>query len=164
MILNFAFYLTIAVLLTGIISLVDWLFIKKRRLPKTKASFLFEYSKAFFPVLLIVWIVRSFIIQSYRVPTGSLEPTVMPGNFITVEQFAYKLGFPVINKKILPIGEPKRGQIVLFLWPENLTIVFVKRVFLLSLLLDCLVIISFIKTRNFILMARKKAKIPLYCE
>ncbi|WP_244897130.1 signal peptidase I [Candidatus Coxiella mudrowiae] len=128
MILNFAFYLIIAVLLTGIIFLVDWLFIKKRRPSKTKASFLFEYSKAFFPVLLIVWIVRSFIIQPYRVSTGSLESTVMPGDFVTVEQFAYGLRFPVINKKILLIGELKRGQIVLFPWSENLTIVFVKRV------------------------------------
>ncbi|MBT8506723.1 S26 family signal peptidase, partial [Coxiella-like endosymbiont of Rhipicephalus sanguineus] len=91
MILNFTFYLTIAVLLTGIIFLVYWLFIKKRRPSKTKASFLVEYSKAFFPVLLIVWIVRSFIIQPYRVPTGSLEFIVMPGDFITVEQFAYGL-------------------------------------------------------------------------
>lgn len=68
--------------------------------------------------------------------------------------------FPVINKKILPIGEPtKVGQIVLFLWTQNIS-----QSFLLSVLLDCLVIISFIKTRNFILMARKKEKIALYRE
>ena len=128
MILNFAFYMTIVVFLTGTIFLLDWLLLKKRRPPKTRTSSIVEYSKAFFPVLLIVWIVRSFIIQPYRVPTGSLEPTVMPGDFIAVEQFAYGLRFPVVNKKILPIGEPKRGQIVLFRWPKNQAIIFVKRV------------------------------------
>ena len=128
MILNFAFYMTIVVFLTGIISLLDWFSLRKHRSSKIKDSFIVEHSKAFFPVLLVVWIVRSFIIQPYRVPTGSLEPTVMPGDFIAVEQFAYGLRFPVINKKIFPIGEPKRGQIVLFRWPENRAIVFVKRV------------------------------------
>lgn len=128
MILNFSFYMTILVFLSGIISLLDWLSLKKRRSSKIKDFFFVEYSKAFFPVLLVVWVVRSFIIQPYRVPTGSLEPTVMPGDFIAVEQFAYGLRFPVINKKIFQIGEPKRGQIVLFRWPENRAIIFVKRV------------------------------------
>ena len=128
MIPNFSFYMTIVVFLSGVISLLDWFFLKKRRSSKVKDSFIVKHSKSFFPVLLIVWIVRSFIIQPYRVPTGSLAPTVMPGDFIAVEQFAYGLRFPVINKKIFPIGEPKRGQIVLFRWPENRAIIFVKRV------------------------------------
>ena len=128
MIVDFAFYLTVAVVLTGAISFIDKLFLKKRRSPKTKASLSIEYVKTFFPVLLIVWVVRSFIIQPYHVPTGSLEPTVMPGDFIAVEQFAYGLRLPVLNKKILPISEPKRGQIALFRWPKDPKIVFIKRV------------------------------------
>jgi len=127
---NFAFYLTIAVAFTGLIALIDRIFFyKKRRLTgKKKGPILVEYARALFPVLLIVWVLRSFIVQPYRVPTGSLEPTVMPGDFIAVEQFAYGLRFPMFNKKILNIGEPKRGQIALFYWPKNPKIIFVKRV------------------------------------
>ncbi|WP_267256996.1 signal peptidase I [Coxiella endosymbiont of Ornithodoros maritimus] len=128
MIVDFAFYLTVAVILTGVISFIDKLFLKKRRSPKAKASLSIEYAKIFFPVLLIVWVVRSFIIQPYHVPTGSLEPTVIPGDFIAVEQFAYGLRLPVFNKKILPISEPKRGEIALFRWPKDPKIVFIKRV------------------------------------
>ncbi|WP_230206112.1 signal peptidase I [Coxiella endosymbiont of Amblyomma americanum] len=93
-----------------------------------KFKTVFDCSKTFFPPLLIVWVVRSFIIQPYHVLTGSLEPSVMPGDFIMVEQFAYGLRFPVINKKIFSVNEPKRGQIVVFRWPKNLKIIFVKRV------------------------------------
>jgi signal peptidase I len=87
-----------------------------------------EYAVSFFPALLLVWIVRSFIIQPYRVPTGSLEPTVMPGDFIAVNQFNYGLKYPVVQKTFFQVGKPKVGDIALFYWPENTTIRFVKRV------------------------------------
>lgn len=125
---DFAFYLTLAVVVAGVISLVDLLFFKRRRPTGKKAPMVIEYARAFFPVLLVVWVMRSFIIQPYRVPTGSLEPTVMPGDFIAVEQFAYGLRLPAMNQKIIPIGEPKRGDIALFRWPKDPSIVFVKRV------------------------------------
>ncbi len=130
MMFNFAFYLTIAVVITGVITLIDRLFFykKRRAVGKKKAPTVVEYARAFFPVLLIVWILRSFLIQPYRVPTGSLEPTIMPGDFIAVQQFAYGLRLPILNKKIVSIGEPQRGQIVLFHWPKDPKIVFVKRV------------------------------------
>ena len=130
MLFKFAFYLTLAVIITGIISAVDILFFARKRRAKgiSKPFVLIEYARAFFPVLLLVLILRSFIVQPYRVPTGSLEPTVMPGDFIAVEQFAYGLRSPVFHVKFLDIGEPKRGQIVLFRWPKNPAIIFVKRV------------------------------------
>ncbi len=126
---DFSFYLTLLVLITGIVCLFDILFLmRKRRHSGTQQSWMVEYARALFPVLLIVWLLRSFVIQPYRVPTGSLEPTVLPGDFIVVKQYAYGLRFPVINKKFMKVGEPKRGQIVLFHWPVNPSIVFVKRV------------------------------------
>lgn len=129
MIFNFTFYLTLAVLLTGIIALLDvLLWAKKRRYKGGKPFIIIDYSRAFFPVLLFVLIVRSFLIQPYRVPTGSLEPTILPGDFIAVSQFQYGLRLPVFNKKIISISEPKRGDIALFRWPPNPKIVFVKRV------------------------------------
>lgn len=126
---DFPLILTSVVILTGVISLIDVLFLAKQRKAKNKKQpWWVEYSRSFFPVLLLVWGVRSFVIQPYRVPTGSLEPTVVPGDFIAVEQYAYGLRLPVTHTKILNIGEPKVGQIALFRWPVDPKIIFVKRV------------------------------------
>jgi signal peptidase I len=125
---DFPFILTMLVLISGVIALLDIIFWAKKREKEQKPSIFIEYSRSFFPVLFIVLIIRSFIIQPYRVPTGSLEPTILPGDFIAVNQFAYGLRLPIGNFKIVPIGEPKRGDIVLFHWPVNPSIIFVKRV------------------------------------
>ena len=112
---GFAFGLTAAVALSGIIALIDLIFFRGKRLrAQKKDPTLIDYCRSFFPVLLIVWLIRSFIVQPYKVPTGSLEPTLMPGEFIGVNQFAYGLKFPVGNYKFLKLGEPKRNDIVLF--------------------------------------------------
>lgn len=127
---DFPLILTLLVVVTGVISLIDIIFFAKKRKAagKKKPTVLIEYSRSFFPVLLVVLLIRSFLVQPYRVPTGSLEPTIMPGDFIAVNQFAYGLRLPVINTKIVAIGEPKRGDIALFRWPDNPSIIFVKRV------------------------------------
>jgi signal peptidase I len=128
-IFDFTFYLTLAVIITGVIALLDILFwAKKRRADNRKQPIIIEYARSFFPVLLLVLIIRSFIFQPYRVPTSSLAPTVMPGDFIAVKQYAYGLRLPVLNTKIVEVGEPKRGQIFLFRYPLNPNITFVKRV------------------------------------
>ena len=129
MISNFAFYLTLAVFFSGMLTAIHHYVIAKH--PQHhwgKWHSVFDYARSFFPILLVVWLLRSFIIQPYRVPSGSLEPTVKPGDFIAVSQFDYGLRFPVFNVKFLSIGEPKRGDIALFRWPVNPAIVFVKRV------------------------------------
>lgn len=126
---DFPFFLTATVLITGIIILIDKLFFAAKRKASNKTNpWYVEYSISFFPVLLIVLIIRSFIVQPYRVPTGSLEPTILPGDFIIVNQFAYGLRLPVINKKIWSVGEPKLGDIALFRWPNDPSILFIKRV------------------------------------
>lgn len=125
---GFAFGLTIAVAVTGLISLVDMIFMRRARKAKQQSDpTLIEYCRSFFPVLLIVWVIRSFLIQPYKVPTGSLEPTVMPGDFIAVNQFAYGLKFPIGNYKMISTGEPQRGDIVLFHYPPNPKVIYVKR-------------------------------------
>ena len=88
-IIDFTFYLTLAVVVTGVIALLDILFLaKKRHAANQKQPMIIEYARAFFPVLLLVLIIRSFIVQPYRVPSSSLAPTVMPGDFIAVKQYA----------------------------------------------------------------------------
>lgn len=126
---DFPFYLTMAVLITGLLTFIDkFFFEKKREQSGAKQPWYFDYSRSFFPALLLVLIIRSFIVQPYRVPTGSLEPTVMPGDFILVQQYAYGLRLPVTQKKIYATGEPKRGDIALFYYPEDTAVRFVKRV------------------------------------
>lgn len=133
MTVNFPLILASLTLFTGIIVLIDFLlltFQKKRgRAARTKKlPTTIEYARAFFPVLIIVFLLRSFVAQPYRVPTGSLEPTVLGGDFILVNQYQYGLHFPVWHKKIIDFSKPQRGQIVLFFYPVNTDFTFVKRV------------------------------------
>jgi signal peptidase I len=129
LIMDFAFYLTAAVVITGVISLIDVLFwARKRRREGRKQPVLIEYARSFFPVLLLVWLIRSFLIQPYRVPSSSLAPTVFPGDFIAVKQYEYGLRLPVLNTKLVNISEPKHGQIFLFRYPPNPQLTFIKRV------------------------------------
>jgi signal peptidase I len=128
-VIDFTFYLTLAVIITGLISLLDILFwARKRKQENKKVSVIVEYARAFFPVLLLVLIIRSFLFQPYRVPSSSLAPTIVPGDFVAVKQYAYGLRLPVTNTKIVDTGEPKRGQIFLFRAPPNPNITFIKRV------------------------------------
>jgi len=124
---DFPFILTSLVVFSGVISLLDIIFWEKKRKGK-KPNIIIEYSRSFFSVLLLVWVIRSFLIQPYRVPTGSLEPTILPGDFIVVNQFAYGLRVPVINWKMVKTNDPKIGDIALFRWPKNPGVIFVKRV------------------------------------
>lgn len=123
---NFPVTLTLLVFATGIIALIDLLFLAKKR--KGERGVLTKNSREFFPVLLLVWIIRSFIIQPYHVPTGSLEPTITPGDFIAVKQYSYGLRFPIGNFTMVNTGKPKIGDIALFYNPTNPAMVFVKRV------------------------------------
>ncbi len=131
---NFPLILLTVTVFAGIVSLVDIIYsaLKKRAGKGAEVAgekpVVIEYARAFFPVLLIVFLIRSFIIQPYQVPTGSLEPTIMPGDFILVNQFAYGLRLPVWDKVLVHVGKPERGQIGLFHWPVNKKVTFVKRV------------------------------------
>lgn len=126
------YFQLILVILTGfsgLIYLTDVLFIaKKRKKAEKKMPIAIDYARSFFPIFLIVLVIRSFIIQPYRVPTGSLEPTILPNDFVAVSQFAYGLRLPLTNKKILSIGEPKKGDIAVFRYPLDPHIDYIKRV------------------------------------
>ena len=113
---NFLTLLFAATFFSGIIYAIDkFVWQPKRRsasiltMPK-----IVEYCRSFFPILLLVLVIRSFIFQLFVVPSGSLEPTIMPKAFIAVNQFAYGLRMPVSETKIISVSEPKRGDIVLF--------------------------------------------------
>lgn len=130
--LDFPAILVLVTVFSGVVTLADFVYTRWQKskgvtVAKTKPA-LIDYARSFFPVLLFVLIIRSFVAQPYTVPTGSLEPTVMPGDFIFVTQYNYGLRLPVWRNQIVKTGKPKIGQIALFQWPVNHHVTFVKRV------------------------------------
>jgi len=87
-----------------------------------------EYARSFFPVLLLILVFRSFIAEPFKIPSGSMMPTLLVGDFILVNKFAYGLRLPVLNTKILNVGEPKRGDVFVFRYPKNPKEDYIKRV------------------------------------
>lgn len=134
--IDFPFLILFLTIASGAIWLVDTLFFAKKR--KENASkdasesetlpLIADYAKSLFPVFLIVYILRAFVGQLFIVPSGSLEPTVVPGDYIFVTQYSYGLRLPIWHKKLLSIGEPKLGDIAVFHWPVNPRIDYIKRV------------------------------------
>lgn len=87
-----------------------------------------EYARSFFPVLVVVLILRSFIAEPFRIPSGSMMPTLLVGDFILVNKFAYGFRLPVIHKKVLGSSTPERGDVVVFRWPMDPSLDYIKRV------------------------------------
>ncbi len=125
--MNFALVLVILSLVSGVIYLLDILFWSKKRDPQQKPNKVIEFSRSFFPVFFIVLLLRSFIIEPFRIPSGSLEPTLLVGDFLAVNKFAYGFRLPVWEKKIIPISNPKTGEIVVFRWPPDPSYDYIKR-------------------------------------
>ena len=127
---NFEFFLTTAVIVSGAIALADVLIFAPIRRRKNIAhpSVLIEYARSFFPILLLVLLLRSFLAEPFRIPSGSEKPDLLIGDFIVANKFSYGIRLPVVHKKIIAIGEPKHGDIVVFLWPKDTSTYFIKRV------------------------------------
>ena len=86
-----------------------------------------DYARSFFPVALVVLVLRSFIFEPFRIPSDSMMPTLLDGDFIIVNKYAYGLRLPVLNRKIVPIGEPQRGDVVVFRYPRDPSVNYIKR-------------------------------------
>jgi signal peptidase I len=86
-----------------------------------------DYARSFFPVAVIVLLLRSFIFEPFRIPSDSMMPTLLDGDFIVVNKYAYGLRLPVLNRKFLSIDEPQRGDIVVFRFPPDPSINYIKR-------------------------------------
>jgi signal peptidase I len=131
---NFELILFYATVIAGMIALFDVLFLARARTRrvaggvKLKLPVLIDYARSFFPILLIVFLIRSFIFEPFRIPSGSLEPTLAIGDFILVNKYHYGIRLPVIHKKIFEIEQPKRGDIIVFRWPPKPSVDFIKRV------------------------------------
>jgi signal peptidase I len=126
--MNFAFWLVVLSLVSGVIYLLDVLLWARNRKPNQKPSRLIEYSRSFFPVFVVVLLLRSFLVEPFRIPSGSLEPTLLVGDFLAVNKFAYGLRLPVWEKKVVSIANPKTGEIAVFRWPPDPSYDYIKRV------------------------------------
>ncbi len=135
MIPDFALLLVLLTLFSGLVWVGDNLFFRRRRMDKAvqqkglkpRDPVIVEYSKSLFPVLLIVLLFRSFLFEPFKIPSGSMIPTLLVGDFILVNKYAYGLKLPVLNKEVVHVGEPRRGDVVVFRYPVNPSINFIKR-------------------------------------
>jgi signal peptidase I len=126
--MNFALIMFIALVLTGGIWLLDALTAGRRRPKEAKLPVVVEYSKSFFPVILIVFLLRSFLVEPFKIPSGSMLPTLLVGDFILVNKYTYGIRLPIINKKIVEIGSPQRGDVMVFRYPRDPSLDYIKRV------------------------------------
>jgi len=142
--MDFALIMFLALLVTGAIWLFDKLFNANNREQKARAlkeaggseesvlqirkePVMVEYARAFFPVILAVFLLRSFLVEPFRIPSGSMLPNLLVGDFILVNKYAYGIRLPVVNKKIIAIDVPKRGDVVVFRYPHNPSVNYIKR-------------------------------------
>jgi len=127
---DFSFFLFVATLVTGVIWGGYILFLKSQNRPYDEENepWLVEYAHSFFPVVLIVFLLRSFIAEPFRIPSASMMPTLLIGDFILVNKFTYGIRLPVINQKVIELNEPQRGDIVVFRFPKDPTVDYIKRV------------------------------------
>jgi signal peptidase I len=127
-IIGFPLFMLLILLLTGIIWLVDYLFFQKKRIAGQSEPTTVEYAKSFFPVILLVFIIRSFVAEPFKIPSGSMMPTLLAGDYILVNKFTYGLRLPVLNTVFLDINQPKTGDVAVFHFPPNPKIDYIKRI------------------------------------
>jgi signal peptidase I len=126
--MNFALLLFSLLVVTGAVSALDAIYLRKRRVAGAKEPWWIEYPKSFFPVILIVFLLRSFLVEPFKIPSGSMIPTLLVGDFILVNKYNYGIRLPVINKKVIDINEPERGDVVVFRYPDDPSVDYIKRV------------------------------------
>jgi signal peptidase I len=129
MIFDFSFILVVATLVTGVIWGLDSLLFKRARAAAgvAREPVLVEYARSFFPVILIVLLIRSFLFEPFRIPSDSMMPTLLDGDFIFVSKYAYGLRLPVLNNKVVELGEPRRGDVIVFRLPSDPATNYIKR-------------------------------------
>lgn len=132
--MNFELMLFLASVFTGVVWLLDSLFFARRRAASLgaenapKLPILVEYCRSFFPVILIVFLLRGLLVEPFRIPSGSMLPTLQVGDFILVNKFSYGVRLPVTKWKILELKSPQRGDVAVFRFPLDPSVDYIKRI------------------------------------
>lgn len=126
--MDFALIMFVLLLVTGAIWLLDRFALAARRGAGIAEPWWVEYAKSFFPVILLVFCIRSFLVEPFKIPSGSMIPTLQVGDFILVNKFTYGIRLPIVNQKIVQLNDPQRGDVMVFHYPENPSVDYIKRV------------------------------------
>ncbi|HEY5637486.1 MAG TPA: signal peptidase I [Burkholderiales bacterium] len=126
--MSFALFLFLLLVLTGAVWAIDSIWFAKKRLAEGRQPWWVEYSVSFFPVILAVFVLRSFIVEPFKIPSGSMIPTLLVGDFILVNKFTYGIRLPVVNRKVVELGSPGRGDVMVFRYPPDPSLDYIKRV------------------------------------
>ena len=131
--MNLALILVVLTAFSGAVILFDKFGRRGQRNPdgsdvEADANIVVEYSRSFFPVLLFVLVVRSFVFEPFRIPSGSMMPSLLQGDYIFVKKYSYGLRLPVLETKIVETGMPERGDVVVFRLPSQPSVNYIKRV------------------------------------
>lgn len=135
MVFDFSFFLVLATIVTGVIWAVDAYAFKPRRVQAAggtaataaREPVVVEYARSFFPIILVVLVIRSFLFEPFRIPSDSMMPTLLDGDFIFVNKFTYGLRLPVLNTEVVGLGAPERGDVVVFRLPSDPSTNYIKR-------------------------------------
>jgi signal peptidase I len=135
--LDFALVLSIITLVTGVVWWLDAVWLRGRRAARAQARgedpgkvpepATVDYARSFFPVALVVLLLRAFVFEPFRIPSDSMMPTLLDGDFIIVNKYTYGLRWPVLNGKFLNINSPQRGDVVVFRYPLDPSVNYIKR-------------------------------------
>ncbi len=126
--MNFALFLLILLVVTGGVWLLDRFVLRSSRAKDGKQPWWVEYSISFFPVILIVFLLRSFLVEPFKIPSSSMVPTLLVGDFILVNKYVYGIRLPVANRKLIALASPERGDVMVFRFPEDPSLDYIKRV------------------------------------
>jgi len=126
--MDFALIMFLLLVLSGSIWLLDRFSLAEKREGGVAEPWWVEYAKSFFPVILIVFCIRSFLVEPFKIPSGSMIPTLQIGDFILVNKFTYGIRLPIINHKIIQLNNPQRGDVMVFHYPEDPSVDYIKRV------------------------------------
>jgi len=133
LVFDFSFVLVLATLVTGLVWAADAWYLKPRRVAAASAGqaptepVVVEYCRSFFPIILVVLLIRSFLFEPFRIPSDSMMPTLLDGDFIFVNKYVYGLRLPVLNTEIADLGDPQRGDVVVFRLPADPSTNYIKR-------------------------------------
>ena len=125
---DFAAVLLLAAVITGLLWLYDAKWARKRRTAGEAEPVVVDMARAFFPVIVVVFLIRSFWVEPFKIPSGSMKPTLLVGDFILVNKYTYGIRIPVVNKKVVAINDVKRGDVVVFRYPADPSVDYIKRV------------------------------------